>query len=183
VIIHCSSCGKRYKLSGDRFEGRDKLTIRCPNCKELIEVSKDDATAVESTAAGADGPAPTKKIKKPERTFSEGEASTAGLDMPEGKRISLAVLQGPEAGRIIVFDKPLMTIGRANADIVLNDSEISRKHAQIEIKGTAVTLRDLKSTNGTYVNEQRITTSLLENQTEFRVGATTMMLIMTDDEE
>jgi pSer/pThr/pTyr-binding forkhead associated (FHA) protein len=43
-----------------------------------------------------------------------------------------------------------------------------------------VQLRDLNSTNGTYVNEQRITVTPVENQTEFRIGATTLMLILTD---
>jgi pSer/pThr/pTyr-binding forkhead associated (FHA) protein len=43
-----------------------------------------------------------------------------------------------------------------------------------------ILLRDLKSTNGTYVNEQRITAVPIEHQSEFRVGSTTLMLIVTD---
>jgi pSer/pThr/pTyr-binding forkhead associated (FHA) protein len=103
------------------------------------------------------------------------------LYMPEGKRVSLAVLQGTDAGQIFVLEKPVFTIGRSDADVTLNDSEVSRHHAQIELKGNAVFLRDLKSTNGTYVNEQRITLTPVENQTEFRVGTTTLMLIVTEE--
>lgn len=101
--------------------------------------------------------------------------------MPVGKRLSLAVLQGADAGQIFPIEKPLMTIGRSEADVVLNDSEVSRRHAQLEIAGNAVVLRDLHSTNGTYVNEQRITVTPLEHQIEFRVGTSTLMLIVTDD--
>jgi pSer/pThr/pTyr-binding forkhead associated (FHA) protein len=46
--------------------------------------------------------------------------------------------------------------------------------------GDRVILRDLNSTNGTFVNEQRITTMNLENQQEFRIGTTVFMLIITD---
>jgi pSer/pThr/pTyr-binding forkhead associated (FHA) protein len=48
--------------------------------------------------------------------------------------------------------------------------------------GTSVVLRDLNSTNGTYVNEQKITAENLDNQSEFRIGSTIFMLIMTDVE-
>jgi pSer/pThr/pTyr-binding forkhead associated (FHA) protein len=100
--------------------------------------------------------------------------------MPPGKRVSLAILQGSGAGSIFPIEKPVFTIGRLEADATLDDSEVSRHHAQVELKGEVILLRDLKSTNGTYVNEQRITAVPIEHQSEFRVGATTLMLIVTD---
>jgi pSer/pThr/pTyr-binding forkhead associated (FHA) protein len=108
-------------------------------------------------------------------------SSDSAFIMPEGKRISLAVLQGADAGQIFPIEKPVFTMGRSEADLVLNDSEVSRLHAQIEIAGNAIVLKDLKSTNGTYVNEQRISVTPLEHQSEFRVGTTTLMLIVTDE--
>lgn len=125
----------------------------------------------------------TQKIRRGDETGQPRElgADEEAMHMPEGKRVSLAVLQGADAGQIFVIEKPVFTIGRAEADAILGDSEVSRHHAQIELKGNAVFLRDLKSTNGTYVNEQRITLSPVENQTEFRVGTTTLMLIVTEE--
>ena len=102
------------------------------------------------------------------------------LKMSEGRRFSLAVIQGYNAGEIFQINKGKMLIGRSDADIVVKDLEASRQHARIDIMGDRVVLRDLNSTNGTFVNEQRINTVNLENQQEFRIGTTILMLIITD---
>jgi predicted Zn finger-like uncharacterized protein len=104
------------------------------------------------------------------------------LKMPESRRFSLAVIQGFNAGEIFSITKPKMLIGRSDADIIVKDLEASRQHARLEVMGDRVILRDLSSTNGTFVNEQRITTMALENQQEFRIGTTILMLIITDVE-
>ena len=64
--------------------------------------------------------------------------------------------------------------------VVLSDSEVSRQHASIEVHGSKVVLKDLGSTNGTFVNDQKVTQCEIENRAEFRVGGTVLMLIMTD---
>ena len=73
-----------------------------------------------------------------------------------------------------------MVLGRGEADIVLNDTEVSRQHAAIEVHGARVVLRDLGSTNGIFVNEVKVSQSEIENRSEFRLGGTRLMLIMTD---
>ena len=100
--------------------------------------------------------------------------------MSEFHRFSLAVIQGFNAGEIYSINKPKMLIGRSDADIIVKDLEASRQHARIDVLGDRVILRDLNSTNGTFVNEQRISTVNLENQQEFRIGTTIFMLIITD---
>lgn len=78
------------------------------------------------------------------------------------------------------IEKPRVSIGRVGADIGLNDTEASREHAAITIHGTAVRLEDLGSTNGTFVDGRRIEGSVeIQNQQEFLVGNTTLMLIVT----
>ncbi|MCI0414041.1 zinc-ribbon domain-containing protein [bacterium] len=104
------------------------------------------------------------------------------LKMPESRRFSLAVIQGFNAGEIFAITKPKMVVGRSDADIIVKDLEASRQHARLDVMGDRVILRDLSSTNGTFVNEQRITTMTLENQQEFRIGTTIFMLIITDVE-
>jgi predicted Zn finger-like uncharacterized protein len=184
MIITCSSCQKKYKIPDERLEGKQKLTVRCPNCKNLIEaVPLIQPEPPQESSEKAEMNSRTQTLKKMEATHSsDGEPLPEGLEMPEGKRISLAVLLGAEAGRIIPIDKPLLIIGRENTDIILKDTEISRRHAQIEVKGNQIVLRDLMSTNGTFVNEQRITSQGIENRAEFRVGSSTLMLIVTDEE-
>ena len=128
------------------------------------------------SAARAATPPDTQRIKKEDVPKPE----VPGWPCPQTSG-SPAVLQGADAGQIIAIEKPSVTIGRSEADVTLNDSEVSRRHAQLEIAGSAVVLRDLHSTNGTYVNEQRITVTPLDHQTEFRVGTTTLMLIVTGE--
>jgi S-DNA-T family DNA segregation ATPase FtsK/SpoIIIE len=64
-------------------------------------------------------------------------------------------------------------------DLALDDPELSRQHAALEVRGEEVTLHDLGSTNGTLVGEQPVSEAPLENQMEFTVGASTLMLIVT----
>jgi predicted Zn finger-like uncharacterized protein len=175
MVVSCASCGKKYKVTEDHFKGRDRIAIKCPNCGHSIEVHREGAP-----------PPPPPQPAAVHRTDDTGSAlegpESEGLAMPEGRRVSLAILQGSDAGQIFPLEKPVVVIGRSEADLVLNDTEVSRRHAQIELKGGAVILRDLKSTNGTYVNEQRISMQPLDNQAEFRVGATTIMVILTEIE-
>jgi hypothetical protein len=177
VVVTCSSCQKKYRLEDKHFLDRDHFQFKCPSCGQPIEARKPQVV-------GGGQPPRTQQVKKVEATWTESDVPEAELlALPTGKRVSLAVLQGADSGLILAVDKPVMVIGRADADLVLGDSEVSRRHARLEFKGLNVQLRDLNSTNGTYVNEQRITVTPLDNQTEFRVGATTLMMIITDVEE
>ena len=99
------------------------------------------------------------------------------LRLPDGVRLSLACISGPDSGRIFEIDKPRVVIGRANADIVVSDIQCSRQHAALEVMDEHVFLVDLGSTNGTYVYDQRVGRTELENRTEFEIGTTTLMLI------
>jgi adenylate cyclase len=67
---------------------------------------------------------------------------------------------------ILELTKPLITIGRGNAnDLVLNDSSISRFHAVIKLRDSLVFLADRGSTNGVILNDEKIT-----GETEFKNG-------------
>ena len=99
------------------------------------------------------------------------------LRLPSDQRLSLACISGPDSGRIFEIDKPRVVIGRANADIVVADIQCSRQHAAIEVMDEHIFVVDLNSTNGTYVNDQRVNRAELDNRTEFEIGTTTLMLI------
>lgn len=69
----------------------------------------------------------------------------------------LIMQTGPTPGRDIPLQKSELFIGRdLNNDIVVNDAEVSRRHARLFLKGTNYYLEDLGSTNGSFVNGQRL---------------------------
>ena len=73
------------------------------------------------------------------------------------KRFHLRMMKGVPAYGVYFVDKSA-TIGRSEeSDIFLVDPSVSRNHAVLEISGIAVEVEDLNSTNGTFVNGERIT--------------------------
>lgn len=65
---------------------------------------------------------------------------------------------GPTQGKIFPVEGDIITIGRESENqIVINDAEVSRKHSQLILQGGKYILSDLGSTNGTFVNGQRLT--------------------------
>lgn len=101
--------------------------------------------------------------------------------LPRGKRVSLAILSGSRAGDVVNLDRTRLVIGRlgggSGADMELDDPQISRAHAAI---GSRIVLQDLRSSNGTWIEEERIESRELEDRAEFRLGSTRLMLILTD---
>ena len=69
----------------------------------------------------------------------------------------LIMRTGPIPGKSFDLTKNELYIGRdINNDIVINDSEISRKHARLILQAGGYVLEDLGSTNGSFVNGQRL---------------------------
>ena len=63
------------------------------------------------------------------------------------------------------------TLGRgANADFLVGDPLVSRIHCRLTASEEQLRIEDLKSTNGTFLNEERIDAAFLENGDRVRVG-------------
>lgn len=69
----------------------------------------------------------------------------------------LVVRQGPVPGQVFELNRNEISIGRDIAnDFVINDAEVSRKHAMLTLEGDRYKIEDFNSTNGTYIDGQRL---------------------------
>jgi predicted Zn finger-like uncharacterized protein len=200
MIIVCPSCQARYKFDETKLGARPKAKTRCAKCGGAIEIENpllaavtlppssveapplpppDTNPALEGTAARGRPLPPLRE----DGTITGRDLHRAGvLELPKDKRFSLAVIQGAATGQIHQITKTRTTLGRSGADINLDDPEASRQHAVVEIYGEQAILRDLNSTNGTFVDLERIENQALNNQNEFRIGSHVLMFIVTDVE-
>src|ERR1700730_18358340 len=68
---------------------------------------------------------------------------------------SLWVISGSRAGQSVGVTDELV-IGRENADLTVDDAEVSRRHVAVRLKGGELEVEDLGSANGTFVDGSRI---------------------------
>jgi predicted Zn finger-like uncharacterized protein len=183
LIVSCPNCGARYQYEESRFGDSQSKRLKCSRCAGVFEVFRPAAVADTTQRPAAVGRRPEDTTKELEvRRVQLEESSLPELaPLPPNKRYSLAVILGANAGQIFPVTRPRVVLGRGvTCDIQLQDSEISRRHAMLEIKGDAATVSDLGSTNGTFVDGIRVHTRPIEAHQEFSLGTTTLMFIVTE---
>jgi hypothetical protein len=113
-------------------------TTQCPSCGLLFE-SEPTVAYVE--------------LPDPEHPFTPDEAGS--VDGITGW--ALVVEKGPRAGMTFMLSEGTTTVGRRpESEIILDDVTVSREHCQFKVGADDLSVEDLGSTNGTYVNENRV---------------------------
>ncbi len=83
----------------------------------------------------------------------------------------LVVMHGSLLGMTYPIGEKPLVIGRSSqCGVPLDDDNASRQHAQLERDGDHITLRDMGSTNGTYVNAEKVKEIVLEDGDLIQVG-------------
>ncbi|HRY15741.1 MAG TPA: FHA domain-containing protein, partial [Candidatus Competibacteraceae bacterium] len=91
--------------------------------------------------------------------------------------IELRVIAGSDAGLEISLGLPNVRIGAApDNDVVLSDRAVSRRHAEILMTPNGLLLRDLGSTNGTFINGVQITEAYIPPDAECRLGYSQLLI-------
>lgn len=73
-------------------------------------------------------------------------------------RYQFVMRSGPQPGKVFPLEGYEVTIGRDGSNTIsINDAEVSRKHARMEQRGASYVIQDLGSTNGTFINGNRVT--------------------------
>ena len=126
--------------------------------------------------------APALQAPPPQSEEDRTVASVAPIDDEEGTVAAVAsgllVVHPPDRPAFrYVLSRPAITIGRSlksgNDLVIESDTQMSRQHAKVERDSSGqFVLRDLKTTNGSYVNGGRVDRATLEHGDEIRLGLT-----------
>lgn len=118
-----------------------------------------EADTQDIPAEGIDGSEKTnKEIHAPETKKAAGTAK-------------ITIVEGDGKGKEYVITKDEFTMGRASSNfIVLKEAKVSRQHASVKRRGTEYLLEDLHSSNGVYVNDERIKEHALADGDLIRIG-------------
>jgi len=170
----CPSCGAIIHFP-DSGPGR-RSQVTCWMCDSIVEQDPARAGLALSTVVA---PSPKRHEKTGTIGLRGGSAPEApSLDIQPGDLVTICVTSGRSIGREFELTKPLTTIGRlgGGADIEIDDPEVSRSHCAVEVRRDAVLLHDLRSTNGTYLGDYRVSVIRLEPMSHFRMGSSFLQL-------
>jgi pSer/pThr/pTyr-binding forkhead associated (FHA) protein len=156
----CPHCGHVQTTSDEVFSDREIVEVTCAACGQpfMVTVPHLNDLKAETTRHSL------------ENVTSEIADDGHRLRLPPGKTISVKVLEGEDKGSIYPVVKPRVTLGRSNADIIVNDPLSSRIHCAIEFSEDCVLLRDMGSTNGTMVDDRPIHMAEIADGSVFQIG-------------
>ena len=142
----CRQCGQRT-MSDAAY---------CSSCGTALERASDETQAISRVDA---------------RDPLTGHGDVSVDTMTPTLTATLMVRSGPQAGERFTLAKATTRIGRhPDSDVSLDDISVSRRHAEIERQGTEFVLRDAGSLNGTYVNQRRSDSVVLQQGDEILIG-------------
>jgi pSer/pThr/pTyr-binding forkhead associated (FHA) protein len=146
--VFCQKCGHRNASD----------TFFCSSCGSALEVDGDKTVVIAKVDQLQDALGPQDNATIDLRTLPQSSAT-------------LMVRSGPQAGERFVLTTSMTHLGRhPDSEISLDDISVSRRHAEIERQGQEYVLRDSGSLNGTYVNQQRVDSVVLQQGDEILVG-------------
>jgi transcriptional regulator with GAF, ATPase, and Fis domain len=98
------------------------------------------------------------------------------------RKTKLLVISGPLQGHEFVVNRDTFTIGSSDHnDLIIKDSTISKRHCEIAVDQSGYQIRDLDSTNGTFVQGVRIASAHLAPGSEIQLGKTRIVFCPLQD--
>lgn len=149
MTAFCPQCGVRNSSDASR----------CSSCGSLVTADADRTQALS-------------------RADIFGPEADDGATLGTHSAATLMVRSGPQAGDRFTLSGTPTRLGRhPDSDVSLDDISVSRRHAEIERQGVEYVLRDVGSLNGTYVNQRRVDSVVLQQGDEILVGRFRLLFI------
>jgi diguanylate cyclase (GGDEF)-like protein len=96
----------------------------------------------------------------------------------------VVVIYGPDLGKRLPLGTASFAIGRsAQNDLPIDQESVSRHHARIAFDGHGYRLKDLKSTNGTFINDEAIVEQSLADGDQVRIGRSILKFMTGENVE
>lgn len=100
--------------------------------------------------------------------------------------ISLLLIE-PRTSRSSLVDVSISatpkTIGRKDTPIVVEDEKCSRRHAELFVRNGRVVIRDLRSSNGTFVDGRKVELEALKVGSRIKIGGTNLQVTRMESVE
>lgn len=163
-----------YALRSDLFGSRSR------DYQRAMEQSRQQGAAPQPQPVPATAPAPTPAPSAQQQPSAPSRPQQAQQAQPQGPNSfeKVVLTSGPRRGtEIKLSDQPLL-IGRSpDADLRIQDDYTSTRHARLLKWNDTWMVQDLDSTNGTYVNDERVSQPVeIRRGTVVRIGTTTFEL-------
>jgi len=164
VLVESRKMDMRIELADDTVDLAGKIIwVRKPGRRSSGSV------AVEFSSL----PAPVEaKLAEYVDSHIEANEEVGAAASSVGK---LVVTSGPLEGTEFILEKRSFTVGRSQEnDLALANLRVSREHTVLRVGEKGVMVYDLGSTNGTYVNGERVAKHLLQNNDKITIGPISM---------
>lgn len=184
MIVKCPECQTMYQLADEKITA-PQVKVKCKKCQTIFEIRKPSPKSIPLPKAKPEDEEEDQDYQATLHAFvppveQSDEHSTEiklsigqkKLRIPSNKKFSLEIQEGMALAKNFEIKKPSLVIGRSGADLILGDPEVSRRHCVLEIYEDTIILRDLDSTNGTFLNELRIKTEKLKHDDRIQAGNT-----------
>ena len=148
AYVFCNHCGHRNPPDSSF----------CSSCGSPLDVQGDRTITLSPVDPLQEAPG------------AEDDVVVPMAELPTDTAV-LIVRSGPQAGDRFALGDGTIRLGRhPDSEIMLDDITVSRRHAEVERRGSSYVVRDAGSLNGTYVNQERVDEVELHHGDELQVG-------------
>ncbi len=184
--VDCIACGKKMAVEG--IELGENAIVECPHCRYrfrvfmpadvgaetlfqarvLTEEITDDEAA--SDGSGEEIGALTVRVGSGTVLLGSKDLEPPGTPLDTAVRAFLihAATSSDVERRPLTL--PRTVVGREGADVIIDDPALSGRHFEVEVRGGDFFLRDLDSSNGTFLNGEKIRSAQLADGDTIQAG-------------